>query len=242
MKLWTTVALTLSSLGLTHFAHADFVGIYASVDYWHMEGDYNEVGQGNTMNRSGALDWNDKGQAQIALSFEHPAPLIPNARIRHVSIEADTEAKRPLSDASIYETKLNNTDFILYYEILDNIVSVDVGVAAKRLDGDITYTSTLLAKDKLKISETAPMVYGSVGAKLPFTGLSAKAEVLATSYSDTKISDISAELKYDFIDNVLVDIGAKAGYRILDIQLDDQQGLDTDFNFQGPYVGLEVHF
>lgn len=242
MKLWATVALAASTFGLMTSAQADFIGVYGSVDYWNLQGDYNETRHGNTMRESSALDWDDKGQAQIALSFEHPVPLIPNARIRHVGIEAETESKRALTDASVYEANLENTDFILYYEILDTIVSVDVGVAAKRLDGDITYTSSALVKDKLDISETIPMVYGSVGGKLPFTGLSAKAELLATSYSDVKVSDLSAEVKYDFINNILVEVGAKAGYRILDIQLDDQQDLDTDFNFEGPYVGLEVHF
>lgn len=242
MKLWATAALAVSTFGLMTSAQADFIGVYGSVDYWNLQGGYNETRHGNTMREANTLDWDDKGQAQIAVSFEHPVPLIPNARIRHVGIEAETESKRALTDAAVYETNLDSTDFILYYEILDTIVSVDVGVAAKRLDGDITYTSTALFKDKLEISETIPMVYGSVGGKLPFTGLSAKAELLATSYSDVKVSDLSAEIKYDFINNILVEVGAKAGYRILDIELDDQQDLDTDFNFEGPYVGLEVHF
>lgn len=242
MKLWTAAALAVSSLSLSHFAHADMLGVYASVDYWNLQGDYNEARHGNTLRDDNKLDWDDKGQAQIAVSFEHPVPLIPNVRIRHVGIEAESEQKRLFNDASIYTTNLDNTDFIAYYEILDNVVSVDLGLAAKRLDGDITYLSTTNTKDKIDISETAAMVYGSVGAKLPFTGLSAKAEVLATSYSDIEISDVSAEVKYDFVDTLLLDVSAKAGYRFLDIKLDDQQGVDTHFKFHGPYVGLEAHF
>lgn len=242
MKSLKATVLALSTLSLAHFAHADMIGVYGSVDYWHLQGDYNEAGTGSALNDQNKLDWEDKGQVQAAISIEHPVPLIPNARIRHVGIEAQTEQKQVLSNASMYETNLDNTDLILYYEILDNIVSVDLGVAAKRIDGDITYLDTLNVKDKLKISETAAMVYGSVGAKLPFTGLSAKAEVLATSYGDIEISDVSAEIKYDFIDNILIDVGAKAGYRYLDMKLDDQENIDTHFTFHGPYVGLEVHF
>lgn len=241
MKLLTVAALAASTFTLSHVAHADMIGVYASVDYWNLQGDYNEASHGNLMRDENKLDWDDKGQAQIAVSFEHPAPLIPNARIRYVGIEAESENKR-WNGESIYTTNLDSTDFILYYEILDNIVSVDVGLAAKRLDGDVTYLSTTNVKDKLDISETAAMVYGSVGAKLPFTGVSAKAELLATSYGDIEISDFSAEVKYDFIDNLLLDIGAKAGYRLLDIKLDDQSGIDTKFKFHGPYLGLEAHF
>ena len=104
-----------------------------------------------------------------------------------------------------------------------------------------TYNRTVGA-DKVEISETAPMLYASAGGKLPFTGLSAKAEVLATNYDDTQITDASAEIKYNFVENLLIDLGAKAGYRILNIELDDQDGFDTKFDFDGPYIGLEAHF
>ena len=242
MKFWAQSILAVSIATFSYTAQADIIGVYASADYWDLQGDYNEALHGRAMNDDKALDWDNKGQAQMAVSFEHPVPLIPNVRLRYVGIEAESEQKHAATDASIYETKLNNTDFIAYYEILDNIVSVDVGVAAKRLDGDVTYLSSEFTKDKLKISETAPMVYGAVGGKLPFTGLSAKAELLATSYSDVKITDVSAEVKYDFVDTLLLDVGAKAGYRMLDIELDDQDRVDTQFKFHGPYVGLEAHF
>lgn len=239
MKLWYGVLMASSTLTICNIAQADFVGIYGSVDYWNLGGTYNEGQAGQRLANSNELDLDDKGQAQFALSIEHPVPLIPNVRLRHVSIDAETE--QTLAGNPTFDIQLNNTDFILYYELLDNIVSADVGIAAKRLDGDVTYNG-LTGKDKLNISETAPMLYGALGAKLPFTGLSAKAEALLTSYSDTKISDVSAEVKYDFIDNLLVDVGAKAGYRILNIDLDDQDGIDTKFRFKGPYIGLEAHF
>lgn len=239
MKLWHGVLLATSTLATSNFAQADLIGMYGSVDYWNLGGDYNEGRSGSRLDGGNALDLDDKGQAQFALSFEHPVPLIPNVRIRHVSIDAETE--QTLAGNPTFDIQLNNTDFILYYELLDNIVSADVGIAAKHLDGDVTYHG-LIGKDKLNISETAPMLYGALGAKLPFTGLSAKAEALLTSYSDTKISDVSAEVKYDFVDNLLVDMGVKAGYRILNIDLDDQDDIDTKFRFKGPYIGLEAHF
>lgn len=239
MQMWKSIVLATSVLSVSALAQADMVGVYGSVDYWHLQGDYNEAQTGQV--REGReLDLDKKGQAQLALSIEHPVPLIPNARIRHVGINAETEATR--AGNPVFDIDLDNTDFILYYELLDNVVSVDVGVAAKRLDGDVIYTSRLGGKDSLKISETAPMLYGSVGAKLPFTGLSAKAEALVTNYSDTKITDFSAEVKYDVIDNMLVDVGVKAGYRLLDIDLDKQNNIDTRFSFDGPYLGLEAHF
>ena len=247
MKSWKQLSTALMISGsisglalLTTTAQADMLGVYGSVDYWNLQGEYNETPEGTSLRSANSLDLDDKGQAQVSLAFEHPVPLIPNGKIRYTGIDVDTEEQNLTGDA-LYNIDLDSTDFILYYEILDNIVSVDVGVAAKQLEGDVTYNRTVGA-DKVEISETAPMLYASAGGKLPFTGLSAKAEVLATNYDDTQITDASAEIKYNFVENLLIDLGAKAGYRILNIELDDQDGFDTKFDFDGPYIGLEAHF
>ena len=55
-------------------------------------------------------------------------------------------------------------------------------------------------------------------------------------------TDAQAELKYNFIDSALVDAGAKLGYRILDIQLEQDSSRETKLKFKGPYIGLEAHF
>ena len=136
------------------------------------------------------------------------------------------------------DNNIRNILFILYYEILDNIVNADVGVGATTLNGHVT----TLALSKTDIDKTVPVIYATAGAKLPFTGLSAKGEVLYSNLNDAKITDAQAELQYNFIDNLLVDVGLKAGYRILDIKLDDYEKNDLKFNYKGPYIGLDIHF
>jgi outer membrane protein len=110
------------------------------------------------------------------------------------------------------------------------------------LNGDIK----TLNLSKIDIDKTIPVIYGSAGVKLPFTGLSAKAELLYSNFNDTKITDAQAELQYNFIDNLLVDVGLKAGYRILDVKFDDYKSNnvknDLKFDFKGPYIGIDVHF
>jgi outer membrane protein len=258
MKSWKQLSTALMVSGsisgfvlLSATAQADMLGVYGSVDYWNLQGEYNKAPQDTSLRSADSLSLDDKGQAQVSLAFEHPVPLIPNGKIRYTGIDVDTEEQNLAGDA-LYNidgfdpsiasgTGTPSHGGFLYYEILDNIVSVDVGVAAKQLEGDVTYNRTVGA-DKVEISETAPMLYASAGGKLPFTGLSAKAEVLATNYDDTQITDASAEIKYNFVENLLIDLGAKAGYRILNIELDDQDGFDTKFDFDGPYIGLEAHF
>lgn len=101
-------------------------------------------------------------------------------------------------------------------------------------------------------SRTLPKILKSVklyrcsmqkqGVKLPFTGLSAKAEASFAKLTDTQVTDAQLELKYNFVDTLLVDVGAKAGYRILDIQLEEGSNQEAKLKFKGPYLGLEAHF
>ncbi|MGV0887538.1 TIGR04219 family outer membrane beta-barrel protein [Acinetobacter venetianus] len=225
----TLLALGTSVCGL---AQADVIGVKGDLSYWNYNGEANMAAQTSAPDQ----DLDRKGSAQISLAIEHPIPLIPNAKIRYVNLKTQTENE--VAGQPVYDLDIDHTDFILYYEVLDNIVDADIGFGASNLNGDVK----TLGLNKTDIDKTIPVIYGSAGVKLPFTGLSAKAELLYSNVNDTKITDAQAELQYNFIDNLLVDVGLKAGYRILDIKLDDYEKNDLKFNFKGPYIGLDVHF
>lgn len=87
MKHWKQLSTALMFSGmaggmvaLSASAHADMLGLYGSVDYWHLQGEYNQSPEDESLRDADKLDLEDKGQAQIALAFEHPIPLIPNAK------------------------------------------------------------------------------------------------------------------------------------------------------------------
>lgn len=206
----TLLALGTSVCGL---AQADLIGVKGDLSYWNYNGEANMAAQTSAPDQ----DLDRKGSAQLSLAIEHPIPLIPNAKIRYVNLKTQTENE--VAGQPVYDLDIDHTDFILYYEVLDNIVDADIGFGASNLNGDVK----TLGLNKTDIDKTIPVIYGSAGVKLPFTGLSAKAELLYSNVNDTKITDAQAELQYNFIDNLLVDVGLKAGYRILDIKLDDYE-------------------
>ena len=226
------LSLLALGMGLSGLAQADVIGVKGDLSYWAYEGQANMAAQTAASDQ----DLERKGAAQLSLAIEHPVPLIPNAKIRYVNLKTQTENE--VAGQPVYDINMDHADFILYYEILDNIVNADVGVGATTLNGHVT----TLALSKTDIDKTVPVIYATAGAKLPFTGLSAKGEVLYSNFNDAKITDAQAELQYNFIDNLLVDVGLKAGYRILDIKLDDYEKNDLKFNFKGPYIGLDIHF
>ncbi|WP_436871915.1 TIGR04219 family outer membrane beta-barrel protein [Acinetobacter haemolyticus] len=223
------LALGTSLCGL---AQADVIGVKADASYWFYDGKANMAAQTAAKDQ----DLKNKSSAQLSIAVEHPIPLLPNAKIRYVNLKSQTE--KEVAGQPIYDLDIDHTDFILYYEILDNIIDADVGLGATTLNGHVK----TLSASKTDIDKTVPVIYGSAGVKLPFTGLSAKGELLYSNFNDTKITDALAELQYNFIDNLLVDVGLKAGYRILDIKLDDYKKNDLKFDFKGPYIGINIHF
>jgi len=195
-------AVLLSTVSVS--AQADtLLGLYAGADGIVNTGESNNISADNEVVGS------------YYLAFEHPVPFLPNAKLRYTKFDQNSDAKA--------------LDAIGYFEILDNIVSVDVGLGAKRVNASNSDATTM------------PAVYASAGGKLPFTGLSAKAEVFVGKGMDSDFSDVNAEIKYDFIENLAIDLGMKAGYRVMTVNIDDS-GTKSNFKVQGPYLGLEAHF
>ncbi|MDQ1209166.1 outer membrane protein [Acinetobacter baylyi] len=235
------------TFGLSNMAQADFIGIKGSVDYWLYHGHVqaqplttplsNQQGSGSLiinpdLDSNHTHDLKRDAALQFSFAIEHPIPLFPNAKIRYVNLDSQ------IKNAGHDNVSLHDTDFILYYQILDNIVNLDLGIGATHLSGDVSRSDT----DQINLNKTYPIIYLNTEAKLPFTGLMALAEVNYSHMNNTKIRDIRGEAKYELINNIIVDVGAKVGYRMLKIDLDDHQNNDLNFEFKGPYIGLEAHF
>ncbi|KGT47551.1 MULTISPECIES: TIGR04219 family outer membrane beta-barrel protein [Acinetobacter] len=218
-------------LFMTTASHADVIGFKADASYWNFDGSSQSA-------NASKHDLDRQGTAQLSVAFEHPVPLLPNAKIKYVNLDSNSE-QRTLTNAA--DIELNNIDYILYYELLDTVVHADVGVGVTNLDGTVKNLNAG-ALTQYDLDEYSPLVYATAGVKLPFTGMSAKAEAVYSHGSDTKKTDVQAELQYDFVDNLLVDVGAKVGYRIMNIDAEQKNAADLELEFKGPYIGLDIHF
>ncbi|XID75681.1 TIGR04219 family outer membrane beta-barrel protein [Alkanindiges sp. WGS2144] len=229
LPILAVAVLTMASMN----ANADFVGLYAGVDGMYTKAD-DSAGQSK-----------DKFNAVYNLAFEHPVPFLPNVKLRYSDF-SNTESDGNALYVVDQTVGVQTLDALGYYEILDNIVSVDAGLGVKRLntkDAVRVSVANLAAVAKSKYDETMPALYVAAGGKMPFTGLSAKAEVMAGKSSDADFSDINAEVKYNFIENIALDLGVKFGYRAMTINFDDDAKTALrEVKAKGPYLGLEAHF
>lgn len=153
-------------------AMADTIGgVYLGADL-HFADAKGSFGQtGNQQN----FEFDDKNLSSFYIKLEHPVPLLPNIKLQRNSLTSDgtTTLNRTFEfDNQVFavgtdvaqDLDLSNIDATFYYEILDNdLVSLDLGVTAKYIDGDITVASQGQSATQ-DLSAVIPMgyLYGSL--------------------------------------------------------------------------------
>jgi outer membrane protein len=131
---------------------------------------------------------------------------------------------------------LDSTDITAYYEILDNVVEVDLGLTARKIDGRIRIIGSTQTGEE-KINDTIPMVYLAFGVNFP-AGISLNGETNFMSAGGVTYSDLAVKLRYEFA----TVFGVEAGVRTQKLVLKNVDNVSADTTFGGPFIGGFVHF
>ena len=243
----------LAPVLLAGIAGADTLETRIGANYWNFDVNgtvrYLSTDPADNIDVNDELGYRDDALVSIYAIFEHPAPLIPNARVTGTRIDSDANGtlSRNLSwgnvDFTIDEdvtsaVQLDQVDLALYWRLLDNTLNLDVGLDIRYLDLDATITGTVSGTDTATASGVLPMLYAGAGIDLPLTGLGVSADGTFIGYSGNTLYDFTVRASYDSN----WPIGIEAGYRIMKLDLDDFDDYYADISFGGPYAGLNLHF
>ncbi|WP_293748716.1 TIGR04219 family outer membrane beta-barrel protein [uncultured Paraglaciecola sp.] len=249
----TALSIGMIVLGVSFTSQADtLLGLYAGAQGWNMQTSGGFSSDGTNAN----FNFEDKANSNLYVAFEHPLPLIPNIKVQRTIMntmgETTLNSQYSFGD-EIYaantdlntDVQLTATDFILYYELFDNdLISFDVGVNAKYIDGDLMVTekedSSSFSREEF--SGPVPMVYSRLAIGIPFSGFGAFVEGSFLNIDDHTLSDYQAALTYSLMENLAVDVTFQVGYRAVELELDDLDDIYSNLEFKGVYAGLEVHF
>jgi outer membrane protein len=249
----TALMLSLSGMLITSTVQADsLLGVYIGADAWRTAAEASYANSNQLQN----FNLNDKTQSAYYVALEHPIPLLPNIRLQHNQLESYGNTTLNVDFSFSGETfttgaelanqiDLTNTDYILYYEIVDNdLISLDLGINGKYIDGFVGVADTAAngrnaAQD---VSQIIPMLYGSAIVGLPLTGLDVFAQGSFVSYDGSRMYDMQAGVAYALLDNLAIDMRLKLGYRAVNMQIDDIDNLYADIDFTGVFAGVELHF
>lgn len=254
-RIATATALGLG-LALSGSTYSDTVfGLYVgggSISY-DLSGDFTDLEDGgNSIDFEDDLGLSGDTGTYFYVAIEHPIPILPNVKFAHSDISESGQnilseeiefdgVTFPAGTNLRTEIDLTHTDFTFYYEILDNWISLDLGLTARQFDGELSADGTYLvfsdsAQEDLDF--VAPLLYGMVRFDLPITGLYVQADGNWIGGGGAQLYDFWGKVGYTFN----FGLGLEAGLRTLGLELDDVEDLDADVTLDGTYVAATFHF
>ncbi len=252
----TLMALTIAATALPAISNADTIlGLYAGIGQW-------QAGLGGDLGNESAptsiddiLKFKDEGQNVLWAKFEHPIPLIPNVMLKSTSLTSTSSNNYSdtvslggsaglldLSGDILVDLDLSHIDATLYYEILDNWLTLDVGITARSFSGSYLVNDDGAIIEDSNISGTVPLLYLSAQFDLPLTGFHVGMNTQAISAGDNKIMDTTMLAGYSVGVTPLLDIGFNIGYRDFSFELDEINDTYIDAGFNGAFVEFIAHF
>ncbi len=239
--------LCFAALSIPFTANADTLSISAGAGIWNTSptGDFQKKGDPAAVDVKDNLFWSDETQGYFYATLEHPVPIIPNVKIMTTKIDQSGSGNTSFRfDGVDYIGNVNNdfsiqtVDLIGYYEILDNVVSLDIGLNIRSLKVDYTITETTTNTTTTdSMSETIPMLYALVGAS-PIPDLIISGELSYIAYDGSTISDFTAKVAY----TTSFFVGLEAGYRKQQYTFNDVSSTDADLSFDGVFAGAYLKF
>lgn len=243
MKIRQLLCLLALSAPLT--SNADTLSISAGGGVWNTSssGTFGKTSDPTQVDVKDNLFWSDESQGYLFASLEHFVPIIPNVKLMYTKIDQSGSGNTNfVFDGDTYsgdvanDFSLKTMDLIAYYEVLDNVVSLDIGLNIRKLDTDFSITSTGNNTTD-SVSETVPMLYALVGAS-PIPDLIISGEISYMAFSGSSVSDITAKIAY----TTSFFVGFEAGYRSQKYEFDDVSGNDANLTIDGLFAGAYLKF
>lgn len=240
-------AIPVVLLAMTTQASADTFGASAGVMGWQATSSGVLQAGGSGVDLEDDLNFSDDTFLAVYVSLEHPVPALPNVKFQYYSAD---QVENGRIDTSFNGVDFNGTvntnlnlshyDFIMYYEVLDNIVSLDLGVNAKVFTGDLDIRQQNDADKRVtvSISEAVPLLYASGEVAFPFAqSVSFGVDASGMAISGNSVYDVAARMKLrlSFAD-------LQVGYREIQADLEDIEGIDVDIDISGPFVSAGLSF
>ncbi len=282
------------------FAQADFIGVYGKAGVWNasFEGSVASV-KDKTAREQRDQDiptFSDRGFEEDNhntgwIAFEHPIPFIPNLRLAYTALSSAYTSPGDISVDKATNIEVNGVqvtfdagqpidtdmtfdviDGTLYWELLDNVASLDLGITVRSMDGEFTESidETILPIVPQGTCSTPTRV--SVSGILTVDGCTRPPQTSITPI-DIILPMLYGKVRFDlpfsglytamtaqgisFDGNTMTDIdiefgylfnftvmeaGFSVGYRRAELKSKDLEGLFADASIDGFHTSLDIHF
>ncbi len=239
---------------LASSAQADrLLGVFIGASQWSQgyEGtirDLNSNGMvGESIDLETDLGMDDEDGNVFYVAFEHSLPLLPSIRLQQTELEIDStgtlQAPVDFGDATLNaevqtDMDLSHSDATFYWQLLDNTVSFDLGLTARWFDGEVTIDEINgNTTSKVELDAVLPLIYLSSRFDLPLSGLYAGISGNFLGDGDNNFIDYQLTVGYE----PGFGVGIEAGFRSLELDLEDVDDIEADITIDGGFISLFIH-
>lgn len=245
-----TIAGIFGSLLIAGTVQAETLfGVYAGAGTWQQEFSGDVASGAEDVDLERDLDFDRERNNVLYAGLEHGVPVLPNVRVNYAKVAGEGRSVLTrtvefrgetfsISENVASEVELTQSDAVLYYELLDNVVSLDLGIAARWIDGEIEVASES-AVAQAEFEGVLPLLYARGRVDLPLTGAWVGAEAMGLAFDGHSLIDASAQVGW----TSPVGFGAELGWRTLRLDLDSIDDIDNaEIDISGPYAALNFYF
>ena len=241
-------SVLIGCLTTASVTQADTIGLYLSASAWSPDITGTIDNTGPQIDLVDTLGYDEEDAQRLSLRLEHPIPVLPNIGLERYDLDSSSVAT--LTETILYDGTLYNIDdtvssqldlshqsVLLYYEILDNWVNLDIGLDVMLFDGSIALESST-DSNMTDLDETIPALYAMFEFDFPLTGLTAGAAVSYIGYDDNDITKSRLFVAYESD----IGLGLEIGMQAFDAQWEDINLSNGDISFDGFYSSVTFHF
>lgn len=190
-------------------------------------------------------------QSSMVLILEHPIAALPNLRYRGYNLDSsDRSSLDPdvnfnggglsAGKGSTSSFDLAHDDIVLYYQLPNNSVDLDLGVDLKHFDGRVSAGGAVV--EDIDVDETIPLLHLSARVALPVNGLYVGADINANiidlGISKSTAQDSTIKLGYESGTG----LGIEGGIKSFALELNDTNNVTTDLEYDGLFLNGYYNF
>ena len=228
-------------------AEAEFIGLNITTLTGQDPQAYN-TNSTNSIDLVDDLNVENSAQTSMVLILEHPIAALPNIRYQGYnldssdSLQANPQIRETKNGGTMEATSFNldHEYIVLYYQLLNNWVDLDMGVDIKRFDGEVSQAGP--AGSSTDVDETIPLLHLSARVNLPINGLylgaAINSSIIDVGLSDSTAQDSTIALGYE----TGTGLGIEGGVKSFSVELNDSEDLNTDLEYDGLFLNGYYNF
>ena len=237
------LSLSVLTLSMAGTVRAEFIGLNINESHWASptSNTFGETSD-DAVDLTDDLELTDPTETSRIIIFEHSVSALPNIRYQGSQLDSNSNINLQTlgsNDQGTSTFDISNDNLVLYYQLLDDGVDLDLGLDVKRIDGEVSYSGS---DSTVEIDETIPLLYLSARFDLPVNGLyvgaNLNADVIDLGVSESSAHDSTIMLGYDSGNG----LGLAGGYKHFSLDLNNSDAPDTDLEYDAIFLNGYINF